>query len=119
MLLHLITPRPGSVGLIPSTSVAAAPQPGVRVFGLYEPMHGSTPRRVGLNMANPIATILAVAMMLRYPFNLMTEAQTIETAVERVLEQGYRIFDIMEEGKTKLGTREMGDAVVRAIWEGT
>lgn len=70
-------------------------------------------------MANPIATILTVAMMLRYFFNLMTEAQAIETAVEWVLEQGYRTYDIMEEGKTKLGTREIGDAVFGTIWEGT
>jgi 3-isopropylmalate dehydrogenase len=78
---------------------------------LYEPIHGSAPRRAGLNMANPIATILSAAMMLRYSLALEKEAQAIEKAVEDVLNEGYRTYDIMSEGKTKLGTKEMGDVI--------
>ena len=101
----------GSMGMLPSASLAGVPREGVRIPGMYEPIHGSAPRRAGLNMANPIATILSVAMMLRYSLGLGREAQVIETAVEQVLEQGYRTYDIMSEGKTKVGTREMGDLV--------
>ncbi|MCL0052987.1 3-isopropylmalate dehydrogenase, partial [Dehalococcoidales bacterium] len=68
----------GSMGMLPSASLAGMPQEGVNIFGMYEPIHGSAPRRAGLNMANPIAIILSVAMMLRYSFNLIREAQTIE-----------------------------------------
>ncbi|GAI16355.1 unnamed protein product, partial [marine sediment metagenome] len=91
----------GSMGMLPSASLAGVPQEGVNIFGMYEPIHGSAPRRAGLNMANPIATILSVAMMLRYSLGLIKEAQTIESAVDEVLQQGYRTYDIMDEGKTK------------------
>jgi len=91
------------------------PQEGVNIFGMYEPIHGSAPRRAGLNMANPIATILSVAMMLRYSLGLIKEAQTIESAVDGVLQQGYRTYDIMDEGKTKVGTKEMGDLIAKKI----
>jgi 3-isopropylmalate dehydrogenase len=101
----------GSMGMLPSASLAGVPQSGTRIFGLYEPIHGSAPRRAGLNMANPIATILSAAMMLRYSFNLEKEAQAVEKAVGDVLEDGYRTYDIMSEGKTKLGTKEMGDII--------
>jgi 3-isopropylmalate dehydrogenase len=105
----------GSMGMLPSASLAGVPQEGVKIFGMYEPIHGSAPRRAGLDMANPIAIILSVAMMLRYSFGLAVEAQTIETAVDEVLNQGYRTYDIMDEGKTKVGTRQMGDLITEKV----
>jgi len=105
----------GSMGMLPSASLAGVPREGVRIFGMYEPIHGSAPRRAGLNMVNPIATILSVAMMLRYSFGLIKEAQTIEAAVEKVLSEGYRTYDIMSEGKTKVGTKEMGDLIAGKV----
>ena len=105
----------GSMGMLPSASLAGVPREGVNIFGMYEPIHGSAPRRAGLDMANPIAIILSTAMMLRYSFGLIEEAQTIETAVEEVLQQGYRTYDIMDEGKTKVGTREMGDLIAGKV----
>jgi len=105
----------GSMGMLPSASLAGVPQEGVNIFGLYEPIHGSAPRRAGLNMANPMATILSAAMMLRYSFGLIKEAQTIEAAVEEVLNEGYRTYDIMNEGKVKVGTKEMGDLIARKV----
>ncbi len=105
----------GSMGMLPSASLAGVPQEGVRIFGMYEPIHGSAPRRAGLDMANPIAIILSVAMMLRYSFGLAKEAKTIETAVDEVLSQGYRTYDIMGEGKTKVGTKQMGDLIAGKV----
>ncbi|MFC2071529.1 3-isopropylmalate dehydrogenase [Chloroflexota bacterium] len=105
----------GSMGMLPSASLAGVPQEGVGIFGLYEPIHGSAPRRAGLNMANPIAIILSIAMMLRYSFSLTKEAQTIEAVVEEVLNDGYRTYDIMAEGKTGVGTKEMGDLIARKV----
>ena len=105
----------GSMGMLPSASLAGVPQEGVNIFGMYEPIHGSAPRRAGLNMANPIAIILSVAMMLRYSFGLANEAQTVETAVSEVLQQGYRTYDIMDEGKTKVGTKEMGELIAQKV----
>ncbi len=105
----------GSMGMLPSASLAGVPQEGGGTFGLYEPIHGSAPRRAGLNMANPIATILSVAMMLRYSLGLTKEAETIEAAVEEALNEGYRTYDIMSEGKTKLGTKEMGDLIAGKV----
>ncbi|MFC2001558.1 3-isopropylmalate dehydrogenase [Chloroflexota bacterium] len=102
----------GSMGMLPSASLAGVPQEGIGIFGMYEPIHGSAPSRAGLNMANPIATILSMAMMLRYSFSLMEEAQIVEAAVDGVLQAGYRTYDIMDEGKIKVGTKEMGDLVV-------
>jgi 3-isopropylmalate dehydrogenase len=105
----------GSMGMLPSASLAGVPREGVNIFGLYEPIHGSAPRRAGLNMANPIATILSAAMMLRYSFGLKEEARAVELAVDEVLEEGYRTYDIMGEGKTKVGTKEMGDLIFRKV----
>ena len=105
----------GSMGMLPSASLAGVPQEGVNIFGLYEPIHGSAPRRAGLNMANPMATILSAAMMLRYSFGLIKEAQTIGAAVEEVLNEGYRTYDIMSESKVKVGTKEMGDLIARKV----
>ncbi len=105
----------GSMGMLPSASLAGVPQEGTSIFGLYEPIHGSAPRHAGQNVANPIATILSVAMMLRYSFGLTREARLVESAVETALEGGYRTYDIMSEGKTKLGTREMGDEIARRV----
>ena len=105
----------GSMGMLPSASLAGVPQGGVNIFGMYEPIHGSAPRRAGLNMANPIAIILSIAMMLRYSLGLVTEAQAIEAAVDEVLNKGYRTYDIMDEGKIKVGTREMGGLIAERV----
>ncbi|MFC1950715.1 3-isopropylmalate dehydrogenase [Chloroflexota bacterium] len=105
----------GSMGMLSSASLAGAPQEGVNVFGMYEPIHGSAPRRAGLNMANPIATILSGAMMLRYSFGLIKAAQAIESAVDEVLREDYRTYDIMDKGKTKVGTNEMGDLIAEKV----
>ena len=105
----------GSMGMLPSASLGAVPKEGVAIPGLYEPIHGSAPRHAGLNDANPIATILSVAMMLRYSLALTKEAQAIEKAVEAVLNQGYRTYDIMSEGKTKVGTKEMGNLIADEV----
>ena len=105
----------GSMGMLPSASLAGVPQEGVSIFGLYEPIHGSAPRRAGLNMANPMASTLSVAMMLRYSFGLIKEAQTIEAAVDEVLNEGYRTYDIIDEGKTKVRTKEMGELIAQKV----
>lgn len=99
----------GSIGMLPSASV------NEKKFGLYEPSHGSAPDIAGMNKANPIATILSAAMMLRYSFDLDEEADAIEAAVKQVLKDGYRTVDIMSEGMTLVGTHEMGDAIVARI----
>jgi 3-isopropylmalate dehydrogenase len=91
------------------------PEAGARIFGLYEPIHGSAPRRAGLNMVNPIAMILSAAMMLRYSLALEKEANAIEKAIEDALDEGYRTYDIMSEGKTRLGTKEMGDLIASKV----
>jgi 3-isopropylmalate dehydrogenase len=98
----------GSIGMLPSASL------GGRV-GLYEPIHGSAPDIAGKDVANPIATILSAAMMLRHSFDLEDDAAAIERAVSRVLDQGYRTADIMQPGMTKTGTREMGGLIADAI----
>jgi 3-isopropylmalate dehydrogenase len=106
----------GSMGMLPSASLAGIPKGGVaKAFGLYEPIHGSAPSRAGQNIANPIATILSGAMMLRYSFALAVEADSIESAVMTVLEEGYRTYDIMDERATKVGTSEMGDLIAAKI----
>ncbi|MFC2049758.1 3-isopropylmalate dehydrogenase [Chloroflexota bacterium] len=106
----------GSMGMLPSASLAGIPKGGTsKAFGMYEPIHGSAPSRAGQNIANPIATILSAAMMLRYSFNLADEAQAIEKTVIAVLEEGYRTYDIMEEGKIKVGTREMGELIAERL----
>jgi len=99
----------GSIGMLPSASLDANNK------GLYEPSHGSAPDIAGKDIANPLATILSAAMMLRYTFALPDQAARIEAAVKKVLAQGLRTGDIYEAGTTKVGTVEMGDAVVRAL----
>ena len=99
----------GSIGMLPSASLGAGNP------GLFEPIHGSAPDIAGQNLANPLATILSVGMMLRHAFNLDTEADAIENAVHKTLQQGFRTGDIMEEGKTRLGTVEMGSKVVENL----
>ena len=99
----------GSIGMLSSASLNETS------FGLYEPSHGSAPDIAGENKANPIATILSAAMMLRYSLNLDQEADAVEKAVQTVLTQGYRTPDIMSEGCTCVGTREMGDKIAEAI----
>ena len=103
----------GSIGMLPSASLDANNK------GLYEPSHGSAPDIAGRNIANPLATILSVAMMLRYSLNQPEAADRIEAAVRDVLASGLRTADIWSEGDTRVGTREMGDAVVAAITKKT
>ena len=105
----------GSMGMLPSASLAGIPKEGEKIFGLYEPIHGSAPRRAGQNLANPIATILSCAMMLRYSLLCEEGAKAIEKAVEATLLEGYRTYDIMEEGKKKVGTKEMGELIAERI----
>jgi 3-isopropylmalate dehydrogenase len=99
----------GSIGMLPSASLDANNK------GLYEPSHGSAPDIAGKGVANPLATILSAAMMLRYSLGKAEQADRIEGAVKKVLAQGLRTPDIYEAGTTKIGTVEMGDAVVRAL----
>ena len=99
----------GSIGMLSSASLNETR------FGLYEPSHGSAPDIAGKDLANPIATILSAAMMLRYSFDLDQEADAVEEAVRQVLEDGYRTGDIMAEGCKKVGTREMGDQIAARI----
>lgn len=99
----------GSIGMLSSASLNDSK------FGLYEPSHGSAPDIAGCNIANPIATILSAAMMLRYSFDLDEAADAIEEAVKKVLAKGIRTVDIMSEGCTQVGTKEMGDAIVAEI----
>jgi 3-isopropylmalate dehydrogenase len=103
----------GSMGMLPSASLAGIPRG--KTFGMYEPIHGSAPSRAGQNLANPIATILSVAMMLRYSFVLETEAQAVENAVLAALEKGYRTYDIMSEGKIRVGTKDMGEFIAQKV----
>jgi 3-isopropylmalate dehydrogenase len=105
----------GSMGMLPSASLAEVPQEGAKIFGLYEPIHGSAPRRAGLNMANPIAIILSAAMMLRYSLALGKEAGMVEAAVASVLNEGYRTYDIMDEGNKEVETKEMGDLIAGKV----
>lgn len=105
----------GSLGMMPSASLAGIPAAGKRAFGMYEPIHGSAPSIAGQNVANPIATILTAAMMLRYSFALTKEADAIEAAVDAVLKEGYRTHDIVSAGKTEVGTKEMGELIGRKV----
>ena len=99
----------GSIGMLPSASLNSKNQ------GLYEPSHGSAPDIAGKGVANPLATILSAAMMLRFSLNQEEAADRIETAVKKVLASGLRTTDIYSEGTTKVGTAQMGDAVVKAL----
>jgi 3-isopropylmalate dehydrogenase len=105
----------GSLGMLASASLAGVPHEETRNFGMYEPSHGSAPRRAGMDMANPIATIISMAMMLRYSLGLTEEAKKIESAVEKVLEEGYATYDIMGEGRTKVGTKEIGSLIADRV----
>jgi len=105
----------GSMGMLPSASLAGAPREGERALGLYEPIHGSAPAIAGQDIANPIATILTLALLLRYSCALPEEAGRIERAVARVLRAGNRTGDIMSEGKTLVGTKGMGDIIAREL----
>ena len=99
----------GSIGMLSSASL------GTTKLGLYEPSHGSAPDIAEKNIANPIATILSAAMMLRYSLDLDEAADAIETAVAKVLKDGYRTTDIMSDGMKLVGTREMGDMIIERI----
>jgi 3-isopropylmalate dehydrogenase len=99
----------GSMGMLPSGAI------GAHKPGLFEPIHGSAPKYTGQDVANPIATILSAAMLLRYSLELEDEAQAIESAVKAVLAEGYRTKDIYEEGATLVGTKVMGNLVVERI----
>ena len=99
----------GSIGMLPSASLNAKGQ------GMYEPIHGSAPDIAGQSVANPLATILSVAMLLRYSLDETAIADRIEQAVDKVLDKGLRTADIYSQGMTKVGTAEMGDAVVAAL----
>ena len=99
----------GSIGMLPSASM------DVNRKGLFEPIHGSAPDISGRNVANPLATILSVSMMLKYTFNEIEASTRVESAVKSVLAQGFRTADIFQEGAQRVGTREMGDAVIRAM----
>ncbi len=99
----------GSIGMLPSASLDASNK------GLYEPIHGSAPDIAGKDVANPLATILSAAMMMRYTFDQEQAATRIENAVKRVLALGIRTADICEDGCKRVGTREMGDAVIAAL----
>jgi 3-isopropylmalate dehydrogenase len=98
----------GSIGMLASASLGGK-------VALYEPVHGSAPDIAGQDKANPIATIASVAMMLRYSFNLQKEADDIESAIEKVLDNGYRTPDIVTENSKRIGTKEMAERLCSAI----
>jgi len=100
----------GSIGMLPSASL------GGGAVGMYEPIHGSAPDIAGQDKANPIATILSVAMMLRFSFNLTKEADDIEKAVENILNQGYRTADINQPGMKLVGCKKMGEVIVHELY---
>ncbi len=99
----------GSIGMMPSASLSSG------CLGMYEPIHGSAPDIAGMNLANPLGTILSAAMMLRYSFDMSTEADAMEAAVNQVLDEGYRTADIAKEGSKKVSCSEMGALVVERI----
>ena len=99
----------GSIGMIPSSSLGEGSR------GLYEPIHGSAPDIAGQDKANPIGTILSAAMMLKYSFDLDEEAEAIEAAVNRALDEGLRTADMMAEGCTLVSCSQMGDAVLKYL----
>ena len=99
----------GSIGMLSSASLKEGS------FGLYEPSHGSAPDIAGQNIANPIATILSASMLLRYSFNMDEAADAVDNAVKQVLKDGYRTVDIMSEGMTKVGCKEMGTLIAERI----
>ena len=108
ILTDLAAQLTGSIGMLPSASI------GGKVI-LYEPIHGSAPDIAGKDIANPLATVLSAALMLRVSFNMEEEAQVIESAVTEVLNEGYRTADIMQDGMKQVGTKEMGELVLKKI----
>ena len=102
---------PGSLGLLPSASLAGIPDGKSKCIGIYEPIHGSAPDLAGKGLVNPIAAILSVAMMLQYSFNLLEEAKAVEEAVKRAIESGVKTNDIGGSAKTK----EVGDQVAEEV----
>jgi 3-isopropylmalate dehydrogenase len=104
----------GSMGMLPSASLGLA-EAGGRQVGLYEPVHGTAPDIAGQGVANPIAAILSAAMLLRYSLNMGPQADRVEAAVQRVLEQGHRTRDIAARGEPAIGTRQMGDLIVHDV----
>ena len=98
----------GSIGMLPSASVGST-------VGMYEPIHGSAPDIAGKNIANPIGMIASVAMMLSYSFDLTKEAETIEQAIQKTLDQGYRTKDVEGPGTTLIGTVEMGEKILENL----
>jgi 3-isopropylmalate dehydrogenase len=98
----------GSIGMLPSASLGGT-------VGVFEPVHGSAPDIAGQDIANPIATVNSVAMMLQYSLDEPRAAQAVETAVEAVLNQGYRTADVMRPGATRVGTAQMGDVICAAL----
>ncbi len=104
----------GSLGMLPSATLGAI-QPNGKRHALYEPIHGSAPDIAGRNLANPLAQILSFAMLLRYSFNMLAEADLIEAAIVRVLANGLRTADIMAPGAARVGTGVMGEAVLREL----
>ncbi|RKZ49563.1 MAG: 3-isopropylmalate dehydrogenase [Gammaproteobacteria bacterium] len=109
ILSDLASMLTGSIGMLPSASLNAEGQ------GMYEPIHGSAPDIAGQNIANPLATIISTAMMLRYSLAEVAQADRVEQAVQKVLASGLRTADIVSEGMTRVSTSEMGDAVVAAL----
>ena len=99
----------GSIGMMASASL------GDGTRGMYEPIHGSAPDIAGMNIANPLGTILSAAMMMRYSFDMAAEADAVEKAVNDVLDAGYRTADIMSDGHTRVSCSEMGDLVAARI----
>ncbi len=116
MLSDLASQVTGSIGMLPSASLGAPDATGRRK-ALYEPIHGSAPDIAGQDVANPLATLLSFAMLLRYSFDQGDDAALIESATKRVLAAGYRTADIMQPGGKRVSTTQMGDALVRALDE--
>ncbi|MBP2563027.1 3-isopropylmalate dehydrogenase [Neorhizobium galegae] len=113
MLSDVAAMLTGSLGMLPSASLGAPDAKTGKRKALYEPVHGSAPDIAGTGVANPIAMIASFAMCLRYSFNMVTEADNLEKAIANVLDQGIRTGDIMAEGARKVGTAEMGDAILK------
>ena len=105
----------GSMGMLPSASLAGVPVPGKPAYGLYEPIHGTAPDIAGKGIANPIASILSTAMLLRYSLGMDEAAALIEDAVSRALADGYRSGDIASPGDDVIGTTAMGDIIVSLL----
>jgi 3-isopropylmalate dehydrogenase len=118
MLSDVAAMLTGSLGMLPSASLGAPDPVTGKRKALYEPVHGSAPDIAGQGIANPIAMIASFAMCLRYSFNMIAEADRLETAISGVLDKGLRTGDIMTEGCTQISTSEMGDAVLEAYANG-